>query len=146
MLLLYVELFYLILTNTTGDVFLLVCLLFPGSSSASLQGSCHDAHTHMLVQAYTTSSASFHLSKVQESTLAQHHPLLPRAANPLSFPLCSGVLEVQKTCGGVTVYRTDLAFEFLRLYADAWDAIDKLTCCGWTGMWTTEAECQWIVS
>ncbi|KAJ4475227.1 hypothetical protein C8J55DRAFT_124482 [Lentinula edodes] len=64
MLLLYVELFYLILTNTTGDVFLLVCLLFPGSSSASLQGSCHDTHTHMLVQAYTTSSASFHLSKV----------------------------------------------------------------------------------
>ncbi|KAJ3934463.1 MAG: hypothetical protein NXY57DRAFT_670579 [Lentinula lateritia] len=77
-------------------------------------------------------STLFYLRKVQESILAQHHPLLPRAANPLSFPLCFGVLEVQRTCGGVTIYRTDLASEFLRPYADAWDAIDKLTCCGWT--------------
>ncbi|GAW01166.1 hypothetical protein LENED_002747 [Lentinula edodes] len=80
MLLLYVELFYLILTNTTGDVFLLVCLLFPG--------------------------------------VHYEFRLIPPE-------------QVQRTCGGVTVYRTDLAFEFLRLYADAWDAIDKLTCYKW---------------
>ncbi|GAW01167.1 hypothetical protein LENED_002748 [Lentinula edodes] len=105
MLLLYVELFYLILTNTTGDVFLLVCLLFPGVHyEFRLIPPEQDVATIFCALTCLSLSGIF-----------------------LSF----SELKVQRTCGGVTVYRTDLAFEFLRLYADAWDAIDKLTCYKW---------------